>query len=93
MPHKFGTVWFLASHKFVQVSKESCLPLLLHWNQATNEGKGQTHGILESRLRQIGKIELANWLGKNVFQELGQELENNIKNMGGDLANDSSRFR
>ncbi|XP_066137844.1 uncharacterized protein [Euwallacea fornicatus] len=43
------------------------------------EGKGETHEILEHRLRQIGKSELADWLGKAVFHELGSELQKAIQ--------------
>ncbi|XP_066137845.1 uncharacterized protein [Euwallacea fornicatus] len=56
-----------------------CLEHLHHWNSQTGEGKGETHEILEHRLRQIGKSELADWLGKAVFHELGSELQKAIQ--------------
>ena len=45
---------------------------LLHWN-STN-GKGKTHNEIEHRLRQLGHIKLANWLGKTVFKEIGNDV-------------------
>ncbi|RZC41116.1 L-xylulose reductase, partial [Asbolus verrucosus] len=57
---------------------EPCLQLLLHWNSAEGEGRGETHEALEHRLRQMGKYELADWLGKTVFHQLGEDLENSL---------------
>lgn len=58
----------------------SCLRLLLHWNSAAGEGLGETHEILRERLIFIGRKDLADWLGKTVFKELGAELENDLDN-------------
>lgn len=55
----------------------SCIELLHHWN--SDEGKGQTHEVLEHRLRQMGKYELADWLGKNVFHALGRDLNKSLE--------------
>lgn len=52
----------------------SCIYLLLHWNSSKNEGKGETHEIIQHRLRQIGREDLAEWLGKTTFQELGKDI-------------------
>ncbi|KAK0173055.1 hypothetical protein PV328_006309 [Microctonus aethiopoides] len=54
----------------------SCLSHLLHWNSSPAEGKGQTHEHLQHRLRQINRIDLADWLGKSVFKELSNDLNN-----------------
>ncbi|XP_044766759.1 uncharacterized protein LOC123322805 [Coccinella septempunctata] len=60
----------------LKVTKDlSCFQLLLHWNSSPGEGKGQTHEILEHRLRQLGKYQLADTLGKTVFDEIGKDLE------------------
>ncbi|XP_030750950.1 uncharacterized protein LOC115878562 [Sitophilus oryzae] len=55
-----------------------CIDHLHHWNAQQGEGKGETHEVLEHRLRQMGKTELADWLGKIVFRQLGIDLENAI---------------
>lgn len=58
-----------------------CLQLLTKWNSGaeTWEGKGQTHAIVERRLRQLGKANMANWLGKMVFHHLGKEMNNSLE--------------
>lgn len=56
-----------------------CIELLHHWNSQPGEGKGETHEILEHRLRQMGKDALADWLGKTVFRELGRDLNNTVE--------------
>lgn len=56
-----------------------CLQLLLHWNSEVGEGKGQTHEILYNRLNQIGRQDLAEWLGKMVYHQLGLDLKNNLQ--------------
>ncbi|VEN36582.1 unnamed protein product [Callosobruchus maculatus] len=57
----------------------SCIDLLHHWNSNKDEGKGETHEALEHRLRQLGKTELADWLGKTVFRELGRDLNRSFE--------------
>lgn len=57
-----------------------CLRLLLHWNSTPDEGRGQTHEMLFRRLRQIGRDDLAEWLGKTVFHELGEDLKRSLDN-------------
>ncbi|GLV34865.1 hypothetical protein CBL_09345 [Carabus blaptoides fortunei] len=62
-----------------QVSEDiPCLRLLLHWNSARGEGLGETHELLYRRLHQIGRDDLAEWLGNTVFYELGQELKRSL---------------
>ncbi|XP_066253373.1 uncharacterized protein [Euwallacea similis] len=56
-----------------------CLEHLHHWNSQTGEGKGETHEVLEHRLRQMGKTELADSLGKTVFHQLGSDLQKDIQ--------------
>ncbi|XP_048507542.1 uncharacterized protein LOC125500142 [Athalia rosae] len=51
-----------------------CLRLLLHWNSSPGEGRGQTHEDIEHRLRQLNRNDLADWLGKTTFKELGRDL-------------------
>lgn len=59
-----------------------CINLLLNWNSGTQpwEGRGKTHEEIEHRLRQIGKVELADWLGKTVFHELAKEINDTFLN-------------
>lgn len=52
-----------------------CLRQLLHWNNNPGEGKGKTHEYLVHRLRQINRNDLADWLGKNTFKQLGIDLQ------------------
>lgn len=53
---------------------------LLHWNSAAGEGKGETHEAIEHRLRQLGRYDLADWLGNTVFHQLGEDLQRNLNN-------------
>ncbi|XP_015109798.1 uncharacterized protein LOC107036372 [Diachasma alloeum] len=62
-----------------------CLRQLLHWNNSPSEGVGETHEDLEHRLRQINRHDLANWLGKTVFKELGTDIEKSLKKPFGEL--------
>ncbi|KAK9877818.1 hypothetical protein WA026_020053 [Henosepilachna vigintioctopunctata] len=59
----------------LKISKDlSCFELLLHWNSSPGEGKGRSHELLERRLRQLDKKELADWLGNKVFDQVGKDL-------------------
>lgn len=49
------------------------------------EGKGKTHEEIEHRLRQLNRNDLADWLGKTVFKQLGNDLERAIQNPFGKL--------
>lgn len=78
---------FILEHK---ISKdESCLELLEHWNSEKGEGKGETHEVLEQRLRQMEKNELADWLGRTVFRELGQDLNKSLKEGFNEILNNT----
>ncbi|CAB3238321.1 unnamed protein product [Arctia plantaginis] len=59
-----------------------CIKLLLRWNtgQKKWEGKRKTHMEVEHRLRQIGRIDLADWLGKAVFNNLAKSMNNTLTN-------------
>ncbi|XP_076763853.1 uncharacterized protein LOC143431182 [Xylocopa sonorina] len=52
-----------------------CIRHLLHWNSSPDEGKGNTHEVLTHRLRQINRNDLADWLGKSAFRQLGKDLD------------------
>lgn len=52
-----------------------CLRQLVHWNQSPGEGLGQTHEALIHRLRQLNRNDLAEWLGKSTFKQLGKDME------------------
>ncbi|XP_018346905.1 PREDICTED: uncharacterized protein LOC108751301 isoform X1 [Trachymyrmex septentrionalis] len=55
-----------------------CLRLLLHWNNSPDEGRGKTHAAIVHRLRQLNRNDLADWLGKTTFKQLGKDLDNAI---------------
>ncbi|GJQ73532.1 hypothetical protein Trydic_g13884 [Trypoxylus dichotomus] len=57
-----------------------CIRLLLHWNSSPGEGRGETHEALTHRLRQLGREDLADWLGRTVFHELGKDIERSLNN-------------
>lgn len=58
----------------------SCINLLLKWNSGTEkwEGMGKTHIDVAHRLRQIGRYDLAEWLGNTVFSQLIDDIENSL---------------
>ncbi|XP_033213914.1 uncharacterized protein LOC117170980 [Belonocnema kinseyi] len=62
-----------------------CLLQLLHWNMSEKEGKGKTHEEIEHRLRQLNRNDLADWFGKTVFKQLGNDLGRAIQNPFGKL--------
>ncbi|KAJ8923032.1 hypothetical protein NQ315_001580 [Exocentrus adspersus] len=63
-----------------KISKDvPCIELLHHWNSAPGEGKGETHEVLQHRLRQMGKEALADWLGRTVFREIGMDLNRSLE--------------
>ena len=62
-----------------------CLRQLLHWNSSPGEGRGKTHEDLEHRLRQLNRNDLAEWLGKTVFKQLGKDLERTLEHPFGEL--------
>ncbi|XP_053973261.1 uncharacterized protein LOC128888113 [Hylaeus anthracinus] len=51
-----------------------CIRHLIHWNGSPGDGRGKTHEALAHRLRQINRNELADWLGKSAFTQLGKDL-------------------
>ena len=51
-----------------------CIRHLAHWNSSPAEGKGKTHEALAHRLRQINRNDLADWLGKSAFMQIGKDL-------------------
>lgn len=59
-----------------------CINLLINWNSGKEqwEGRGKTHEEVEHRLRQIGKINLADWLGKTVFHQLAKDINDSLIN-------------
>ncbi|XP_022815614.1 uncharacterized protein LOC111348910 [Spodoptera litura] len=65
-----------------KVPKEvPCIKLLIKWNSGneTFEGKGKSHALVEHRLRQLGKKELADWLGKLVFHKLAKNINKSLE--------------
>ncbi|XP_071648406.1 uncharacterized protein [Temnothorax longispinosus] len=55
-----------------------CLRQLLHWNSSPAEGRGKTHAAIIHRLRQLNRNDLADWLGRTTFKQLGKDLDNAI---------------
>jgi len=55
-----------------------CLKLLIHWNSQPGEGKGETHVVLAHRLKQLGHDNLADWLSRTVFHQLGLDLNRTL---------------
>ncbi|XP_015174805.1 PREDICTED: uncharacterized protein LOC107065532 [Polistes dominula] len=51
-----------------------CIRHLIHWNSSPAEGLGQSHEALVHRLRALGRDDLADWLGKSTFKQLGMDM-------------------
>lgn len=58
-----------------------CIKLLVKWNSGVEswEGQGETHAFLKHRLTQLGYYDLADWLGKSVFQQLGKQVNMSLQ--------------
>ncbi|XP_026669044.1 uncharacterized protein LOC113464283 [Ceratina calcarata] len=56
-----------------------CFRHLLHWNGSPAEGKGNSHEALTHRLRQINRNDLADWLGRSAFKQLGNDLNRAVE--------------
>ncbi|XP_076649848.1 uncharacterized protein LOC143357317 [Halictus rubicundus] len=69
-----------------------CIRHLIHWNSSPAEGKGKTHEALTHRLRQINRNDLANWLGKSTFTQLGKDLSRAVGKSFDELAKEESDF-
>ncbi|XP_076226651.1 uncharacterized protein LOC143174871 [Nomia melanderi] len=69
-----------------------CIRHLIHWNSSPAEGKGKTHESLAHRLRQINRNELADWLGKSAFTQLGKDLSRAVENSFTELAKEEREF-
>ncbi|XP_011057269.1 PREDICTED: uncharacterized protein LOC105147743 [Acromyrmex echinatior] len=70
-----------------------CLRLLLHWNNSPEEGRGKTHAAIVHRLRQLNRNDLADWLGKTTFKQLGKDLDNAITLSFDELAEEEMETR
>ncbi|GBP42384.1 hypothetical protein EVAR_30017_1 [Eumeta japonica] len=59
-----------------------CINLLLQWNSGKEkwEGYGKGHEEVAHRLRQLGKRDLADWLGKTVFDDLAKDVNDTLLN-------------
>ncbi|XP_075984566.1 uncharacterized protein LOC142982111 [Anticarsia gemmatalis] len=69
-----------------------CIKLLLKWNSGQEkwEGKRRTHMEVEHRLRQIGRNDLADWLGSAVFHNLAVDMNNSLVNASYFIVNSKS---
>ncbi|CAG9793483.1 unnamed protein product [Diatraea saccharalis] len=67
----------------------SCLNLIMKWNNG-NEGKEKTHEHVARRLRQIGKKDIADWLGVTVFHNLAKDVEDALLHPG--FIGDENKF-
>lgn len=72
--------WLFFFHGKVRTIDEEipCLRHLLHWNNYPKEGRGKTHAVIVHRLRQLNRNDLADWLGKTAFKQLGKDLDDAI---------------
>lgn len=66
--------------------------MLLHWNNSPGEGKGETHEVLGHRLRQLGREDLADWLARTVFHELGKDIERSLDNPFREFLTDKPKY-
>lgn len=59
-----------------------CIKLLLRWSSGQEkwEGKRKTHMEIEHRLRQIGRKDLADWLGKTAYHNVAKDLNHTLTN-------------
>ncbi|XP_076477714.1 uncharacterized protein LOC117153681 [Bombus vancouverensis nearcticus] len=69
-----------------------CIRHLLHWNSSPAEGKGNTHEILTHRLRQINRNDLADWLGKSSFVQIGKDLDRALVNTFDELVKEETEL-
>lgn len=67
--------------------------MLIHWNSEKGQGRGETHEVIEHRLRQMGRLKLADWLGKTVFHQLGKDLERSFDDPFRNLDKEEDRGR
>ena len=58
-----------------------CQRLLVEWKSGTKEleGRGDTHDIVKRRLTQLGYYDLADWLDKTLFDQLGKQLNKSLE--------------
>lgn len=70
-----------------------CIQMLLHWNSQKGEGRGETHEVLFHRLNQLGRHDLAEWLGKAVFTHLGRGLERSLDDPFKELSEEDQNER
>uniref|UniRef100_A0ABD2X9V8 Death domain-containing protein n=1 Tax=Trichogramma kaykai TaxID=54128 RepID=A0ABD2X9V8_9HYME len=78
-------IWLAFGSEAAISKKIPCLRQLLHWNSSPGEGAGKTHQHLEHRLRQIGRRDLADWLGRTTFRELGKDVLRAVNDSFGQL--------
>lgn len=74
-----------------------CIKLLVKWNSGIElwEGHGKSHQDVEHRLRQLGKTDLADWLGKTVFHQLAKDINDSLLNNqfgAGSMTTASNKF-
>ncbi|XP_071878325.1 uncharacterized protein [Bombus fervidus] len=69
-----------------------CIRHLLHWNSSPAEGKGNTHEVLTHRLRQINRNDLADWLGKSSFVQIGKDLDRALVNTFDELVKEETEL-
>ncbi|CAH2095237.1 unnamed protein product [Euphydryas editha] len=57
-----------------------CIDLLLQYSNGNEpwQGENKTHEQISRRLRQIGKKELADWVGKTVFHQFAKDINDTL---------------
>ncbi|XP_064074201.1 uncharacterized protein LOC135193874 [Vanessa tameamea] len=57
-----------------------CIKLLFDYSNGTEpwQGENKTHEQISRRLRQIGKSDLADWLGKAVFHQFAKDINDTL---------------
>ncbi|XP_045778939.1 uncharacterized protein LOC123876687 [Maniola jurtina] len=58
----------------------SCEKLLTDYSKGREpwEGENRTHEVIAHRLRQIGKVDIADWLGNAVFHHLAKDINDSL---------------
>lgn len=63
-----------------KIPKAPCIDLILQYSEGNEpwQGENKTHEQISRRLRQIGKSDLANWVGKTVFHQLAKDINDTL---------------
>ncbi|CAF4841538.1 unnamed protein product [Pieris macdunnoughi] len=76
VPSLYTNTYEFPKTKIIQ-TKKPCLQLLLEWSNE-KDSLSKTHEFLAHRLRQIGRKDLAKWLGGVVFYRLAKDVNDTL---------------